>query len=193
MHRLKWKYTASYNLRWIHRKNEWRFSVISHLETTENLEELARIFRDDERSSSFSEVSSSPSEQEIPEKNENLIEELVPALSDLLNATNLSRKNKTESPPLVEDLKLDSSKISSNAPSRASNRSFSNRLNSNLSKTNLRTSLMENSQLQIELRNFSAGSKIEGIVSVASNASYFFLQIHDEQKTEFDRLAKQIQ
>ncbi len=46
---------------------------------------------------------------------------------------------------------------------------------------------------KIELKQFEAGTTIEGIVSVASNASYFFLQLIDERKDEFDRLSKSLQ
>ncbi len=46
---------------------------------------------------------------------------------------------------------------------------------------------------KIELKQFEAGTTIEGIVSVASNASYFFLQLIDQRKDEFDRLSKSLQ
>ena len=46
---------------------------------------------------------------------------------------------------------------------------------------------------KIELKQFEPGATIDGIVSVASNASYFFLQVLDERKDEFDQLAKRLQ
>ncbi|UJR28510.1 hypothetical protein I4U23_009748 [Adineta vaga] len=42
----------------------------------------------------------------------------------------------------------------------------------------------------IELKQFEKDITIEGIVSVASNASYFFLQLIDQRKDDFDRLSK---
>lgn len=46
---------------------------------------------------------------------------------------------------------------------------------------------------KIELKQFEPGATIDGIVSVASNASYFFLQVLDARKDEFDQLAKRLQ
>jgi hypothetical protein len=46
---------------------------------------------------------------------------------------------------------------------------------------------------KIELKQFESGTTIEGIVSVASNASYFFLQVIDKKKDEFDHLSKSLQ
>jgi hypothetical protein len=46
---------------------------------------------------------------------------------------------------------------------------------------------------KIELKQFQPGASIEGIVSVASNASYFFLQLIDQRKDEFDLLSKNLQ
>jgi len=46
---------------------------------------------------------------------------------------------------------------------------------------------------KIELKQFEPGTTIEGIVSVASNASYFFLQLIDQKKDEFDHLSKSLQ
>ncbi|CAF0984259.1 unnamed protein product [Rotaria sordida] len=45
---------------------------------------------------------------------------------------------------------------------------------------------------KIELKQFEPGTTVEGIVSVASNASYFFLQIIDDRKDEFDHLSKSL-
>ncbi|CAF3479713.1 unnamed protein product [Rotaria sp. Silwood1] len=48
------------------------------------------------------------------------------------------------------------------------------------------------SKCKIELKQFEPGTTLEGIVSVASNASYFFLQLIDEKKDEFDHLSKSL-
>ncbi|CAF4466313.1 unnamed protein product, partial [Rotaria magnacalcarata] len=45
---------------------------------------------------------------------------------------------------------------------------------------------------KIELKQYESGAALEGIVSVASNASYFFLQLIDERKDEFDHLSKSL-
>ncbi|CAF3111343.1 unnamed protein product [Rotaria socialis] len=45
---------------------------------------------------------------------------------------------------------------------------------------------------KIELKQYEFGAALEGIVSVASNASYFFLQLIDERKDEFDHLSKSL-
>ncbi|CAF2496114.1 unnamed protein product [Rotaria sp. Silwood2] len=45
---------------------------------------------------------------------------------------------------------------------------------------------------KIELKQFEPGTTVEGIVSVASNASYFFLQLIDERKDEFDHFSKSL-
>ncbi|CAF1252283.1 unnamed protein product [Adineta steineri] len=48
------------------------------------------------------------------------------------------------------------------------------------------------SKCKIQLKQYESGTTIEGIVSVASNASYFFLQLIDQQKDEFDYLSKNL-
>lgn len=44
----------------------------------------------------------------------------------------------------------------------------------------------------IELKHYEPGTIIEGIVSVAFNASYFFLQVLDQRRDEFDHLSKSL-
>ena len=46
---------------------------------------------------------------------------------------------------------------------------------------------------KIQLQEFQSGTTVEGIVSVASNASYFFLQVIDQKKDAFDQLSKSLQ
>ena len=46
---------------------------------------------------------------------------------------------------------------------------------------------------KIQLQEFQSGTTVEGTVSVASNASYFFLQVIDQKKDEFDQLSKSLQ
>lgn len=46
---------------------------------------------------------------------------------------------------------------------------------------------------KVELQQFESGTTLEGIISVASNASYFFLQLSDERKDDFDHLSKHLQ
>ncbi|CAF0995587.1 unnamed protein product [Adineta ricciae] len=190
--------------------------------------------------SQITQASSMLSNARLPSSN--VIDELVPALNQLINnqtATSLSNNKPTETstitPSSVINKQLQPSSPPPNVPLRVATKSFSNRLGMLSTPNHIQTSAVQevkstptiqkskspvlfkpspNSlpnkspveskaneippittaipKCTIELKQYEPDTTVEGIVSVASNASYFFLQVIDQNKDEFDRLSKSL-